>query len=231
MQLIPQRVRCWWPSQDISWWRHQMETLSALLDLCAGIHQWPVNSPHKGQWRGALKFSLICAWINAWVNNHEAGDLRRHRAHYDAIVMMISNPMRRMFFLHITCGNIGSHRHLPPAAITGTNGIVTYHLIKALQSADRYRYIPCTGTLFLKVVVFSWPLLLFTKRTDVLPQYLVKSRSREIRVYTFPIALKFNRHFGSSVAEMPVKFQSDTNIITSNLLASRDPGQQQITGH
>ena len=47
----------------------------------------PLNSPHKGQWRGALMFSLICAWINGWVNNREAGDLRRHGAHYDVIVM------------------------------------------------------------------------------------------------------------------------------------------------
>ena len=52
-----------------------------------GIHRSPVNSPHKGQWRGALIFSLICAWINGSVNNREAGDLRRHRAHYDVIVM------------------------------------------------------------------------------------------------------------------------------------------------
>ena len=28
-----------------------------------GIHRSLVNSPHKGQWRGALVFSLICAWI------------------------------------------------------------------------------------------------------------------------------------------------------------------------
>ena len=41
----------------------------------------------KGQWRGALMFSLICVWINDWVNNREAGDLRRYRAHYDVIVM------------------------------------------------------------------------------------------------------------------------------------------------
>ena len=52
-----------------------------------GIHRSPVNSSHKGQWRGALMFSLICAWINGWVNNREAGDLRRHRAHYGVIVM------------------------------------------------------------------------------------------------------------------------------------------------
>ena len=32
-------------------------------------------------------FSLIWVWINDWVNNREAGDLRRYRAHYDVIVM------------------------------------------------------------------------------------------------------------------------------------------------
>ena len=65
-----------------------METFSALLAICAG------NSPvtgkfhvHKCQWRGAFMFSLIYAWINGWVNYREAGDLRRHRAHYDVFVM------------------------------------------------------------------------------------------------------------------------------------------------
>ena len=52
-----------------------------------GNHRSPVNSPNKGQWGGALMFSLICAWINAWVNNREAGDLRRHRGHFDLNVM------------------------------------------------------------------------------------------------------------------------------------------------
>ena len=46
-----------------TWWRHQMETFSPLLAICAGIHRSPVNSPHKGQWRRALMFSLICAWM------------------------------------------------------------------------------------------------------------------------------------------------------------------------
>ena len=53
-----------------------METFSALLALCVGNS--PVNSPHKVQRRGAVMFSLICVWINDWVNNCEAGDLRRH---------------------------------------------------------------------------------------------------------------------------------------------------------
>ena len=58
-----------------------------VIGLCAGNSPVPVNSPHKGQWRGALMFSLICVWINGWVNNREAGDLRRYLGHYDVIVM------------------------------------------------------------------------------------------------------------------------------------------------
>ena len=64
-----------------------METFSTLLAICAGNPPAPVKSPHKGQWRGALMFSLICVWINGWVNRREAGDLRRYRAHSDVIVM------------------------------------------------------------------------------------------------------------------------------------------------
>ena len=59
---------------------------NALLVICAGNS--PVNSPHKGQWHGALMFSLICARINGWVNDGEAGDLRRHGSQYDVTVMV-----------------------------------------------------------------------------------------------------------------------------------------------
>ena len=52
-----------------------------------GIHPSLVNSPHKGQWRGALMLSLTCTWIHSWVNNCEAVDLRRHHARFDVIVM------------------------------------------------------------------------------------------------------------------------------------------------
>ena len=70
---------------------HQMETFSALLAICAGNSPVPVNSTHKGQWRGALVFSWICTRIDGWVNNGEAGDLRRHRAHYDVNILTCSD--------------------------------------------------------------------------------------------------------------------------------------------
>ena len=75
------------PRPSVTWWRHQMEPFSALLAIERGNHRSPVNSPHKGQRRGTLMFSLICVWINGWVNNRKAGGLRRYRAHYDFIVM------------------------------------------------------------------------------------------------------------------------------------------------
>ena len=49
------------------------------------------DSPHKGQSRVALVFSLICAWTNDWPNNPDAGHLRRHRAHHDLTVMFNRN--------------------------------------------------------------------------------------------------------------------------------------------
>ena len=48
---------------------------------------WGESVPHKGQWRGALMFSLICDWTNVWANNGDTDDLGRHRAHHDVIVM------------------------------------------------------------------------------------------------------------------------------------------------
>ena len=61
-----------------------------------GIHLSLVNYPRKGQWRRALMFSLICAWINGWIPNRKAGDLRRHRARYDVIAM--ENPFQNVIW-------------------------------------------------------------------------------------------------------------------------------------
>ena len=64
-------------------WKH----FPCYWPVVGGTHRPQVNSPHKDQWRGDLVFYLICALINGWVNNREAGYLRRHRAHYDVTVM------------------------------------------------------------------------------------------------------------------------------------------------
>ena len=69
---------------DVIKWKH----FPRYWPFVRGIHRSTVNSPHKGQWRGALMFTLICARINGWVNIREAGDLRRYRPHHDVIVML-----------------------------------------------------------------------------------------------------------------------------------------------
>ena len=84
---------------DVIKWKH----FPRYWPFVRGIHRWPMNSPYKGQRRGALMFSLICAWINGWVNNGEAGDLRRHRAPYDVTVML--------------CNFLPKNSHLLPAII------------------------------------------------------------------------------------------------------------------
>ena len=68
---------------DVIKWKH----FPRYWPFVRGIHRSPVNSPRKDQWHGALMFSLICVWINGWVNNREAGDLKRYRTHYDVTVI------------------------------------------------------------------------------------------------------------------------------------------------
>ena len=99
----------WW-GLYYTWWRHQMETFSELLAICAGNS--PV--PTKGQWRGALMYSLICVWINGWVNNGEAGDLGRHRTHYDVIVMICQQlPVLYLPLYPIFC--VGLYKYPNPS--------------------------------------------------------------------------------------------------------------------
>ena len=91
--LLPSRVRL-----SNSWWRHQMETFSRYWPFMRYAGNSPVTRefPHKGQWRGALMFSSIYARINGWVNNREAGDLKRNRAHFD-VTAMIDRCLGYMF--------------------------------------------------------------------------------------------------------------------------------------
>ena len=78
---------------DDNKWKH----FSRYWPFVRGIHRSPVISSHKGQWRRAGMFSLICVWINGWVNNREAGDLRRYRAHHDVSVMLCGHSLSTLF--------------------------------------------------------------------------------------------------------------------------------------
>ena len=84
VQIVSQYLNKWWPTflthicvtqprwslhDDVIKWKH----FPRYWPFLPGIHRW----------HGALMFSVICAWINGWVNNRETCVLRRHRAHYD----------------------------------------------------------------------------------------------------------------------------------------------------
>ena len=109
---------------------------------------------HKGQRRGALMFSLICAWINGWVNNREAGDLRRHRAHYDVIVTVMSTWV--------------SWKHTAPSIHFTTRCFTSYYYFDLFHVvAYVYMYIDacisiyfsCTSTVFPSlrhIVLWQW---------------------------------------------------------------------------
>ena len=120
---------------DVIKWKH----FPRYWHFVRWIHRSSVNSPHKGQWRGALMFSLICAWINGWANNREAGDLRRHRSHYDVTVMVFvcrrflpisTHGIEMIIWLgYIQLGAVNATEHLvftitvPRYVASGTQGI------------------------------------------------------------------------------------------------------------
>ena len=93
--LIASRFLCY--HDDVIKWKY----FPRYWPFVRVIHRSPVNFPHKGQWRGALMFTLICARKNGWVNNGEVGDLRRYLAHYDVIVMILWIFQRKNWLWHL----------------------------------------------------------------------------------------------------------------------------------
>ena len=94
---------------DVIKWKH----LPRYWPFVWEIHRSPVQSPHKGQWHDALMFSLICVWINDWVNNREASDLRRYRAHYDVTVMTLYHVIYTISIVYLLKGRFIYHLILP----------------------------------------------------------------------------------------------------------------------
>ena len=86
---------------DVMKWKH----FPLYWSFVRGIHRSPVNSPLKGQWHGALMFHLICARTNSWASNENAGDLRRHRAHYDVIEMKYTTGKNMDYLTFCFAGN------------------------------------------------------------------------------------------------------------------------------
>ena len=154
---------------DIIKWKH----FPRYRPFVWGIHRSPVNSLHKGQWHGALMLSLIYVWINDWVNNHEADDLRCYRAHYDVSVMSPNKEniaMIQFFFVQSCLPHSLKPWHVFLLAaqfmmflqisqqnmMTSSNGnifCVTGHLCREFTGP---RWIPCTKASDIELRYFLW---------------------------------------------------------------------------
>ena len=81
-------------------WRLMMTSskrnISALLALCAGNSSVTGEFPSQGPVTRC--FGVFFDLQNGWVNNRDAGDLRRRRAHYDVIVMFLANFSLASFY-------------------------------------------------------------------------------------------------------------------------------------
>ena len=78
----------YWSELPLIWWRHQIETFSALLDICAGNS--PVTDEFPAQRPVTRRFDVFFDLrLNKRLSYREAGNLRRHGTHYDVIVRFI----------------------------------------------------------------------------------------------------------------------------------------------
>ena len=128
---------------DVIKWKH----FPRYWPFARGIHRSPVNSPHKDQWRGALMFSLICVWINGWVHNREAGDLRRYRAHYDVSVMFtIKNSVREKFGGQAGLGTCINSKIAGPASKLQVSIVGTKYNSNKLLSVQQDLQMQCQST-------------------------------------------------------------------------------------
>ena len=75
---------------------YMMSSNGNIFRVTGPLWRESTGSPRKGQWHWALLFSLIYARTNGWANSRDAGDLRRHRAHYDVTAMTYAESKQVM---------------------------------------------------------------------------------------------------------------------------------------
>ena len=98
LSVIYHKIQTWiwlWWGQQKTWWRHQLETFSALLALCAGNSLVTAGFPSQRAAVRSFDIFFDQRLNDCWVNDRDVGDLGSHRAHYD--VTVISNWMVSIF--------------------------------------------------------------------------------------------------------------------------------------
>ena len=153
---------------DVIKWKH----FPRYWRFVRGIYRSPVNSPHKGQWRGDLIFALICTKINGCVNSRKAGDLSLHRAHYDVTAKAFN------FVMH----SYGSHYQVWPTLyiynvifrmfLEMKLPVVVARPILGLSPANERRRYKVTPSLFGWALTYDQPCIAYT-RTDTLHELFI----------------------------------------------------------
>ena len=122
-------------------------------------------------------FSLICVWINGWVNNYEAGDLRRYHAHYDVIVMRIDFYLTS-YHLKCLCVWLRGMNDARMIAIN-TNAIreKTKHQCNAsIYNANNFLLNTCVGIIFIETENY-WKSHIFIKPLWMKGQLFTKKQN------------------------------------------------------
>ena len=125
---------------DVIKWKH----FPRYWPFVRGIHLSAVNSHTKASDAEHRCFLWSAPWLNGWVNNREAGDLRRHRGHYDVIV--ISSRHDR----ELSCDNLIMHWNSLTVFRVRTYQVTTNLVIRYCNKSGS-----CTCT-FLIHFTYSW---------------------------------------------------------------------------
>ena len=146
-----------------------MKRFSALLALCAGNSPVTVEFPSQRPVTRSfdLMFFFICARIKGWLSNRDAGDLRRHRAHYDVTVMVLARSQWEFVPVHLLICCLVSHADV----IEGVNGRVLLRAIHAANQAIIIRVIEEGERISIFMQPFSWqhyPVSLKTRTSSLL---------------------------------------------------------------
>ena len=123
-------------------------------------------------------FSLISAWTKVWANRRDAGNLRRHRAHYDVTLIISFDGFNITIYSKFHRMHMHKHIH-------------TYIICFAfITTTVRYKFMWCISSYFIGPPVarrqsynslqFKWTLLLMTWETD---RYGIKTKFGRCRAF------------------------------------------------
>ena len=165
-----------------------------------GIHQSPVKALHKDRRRGVLMFSLICPRTNVWVNSPDAGDLRRHRAHYDVTVF-------------------GKMDHLltrPRLIVDKLNLVLSHKKMILTMPSARYQPLPRPQCVYGRQP--ERPLQKSFKVDSTAEHYMAGNTTNRFVEAIIRVGLKTATHFATYHVNLLVKLSNQLRHITLRLL-------------